>query len=303
MSPQALNGLGEELIRRRQRNPEEALPAGAVHRAGRDNDGSLLEHELRARRRGVAVRNGRPDVDRALRRRNLDADVPERLHNQVPAALVDPAHLLYLLARPTQRGCAGELDRLEEARVDVGLQAPVGLDRLGVAEDRRAAPAGHVVALGEGEDLDPDLLRARRRQEARGDVAVVGRLRVGVVVHDEDLVLAGELYDALEEALRYDGAGRIVRVVDEEQPGGFELVRRDRVEVRGETQVRAERQEMRLGAGQDRPPRVDGVARVGGERDVARVEEGEAEVVDALLRPDRGNDLRDGVDLDAEALQ
>src|SRR5687767_2525389 len=49
-----LQRLGETVVRRRERDAEEALAAGPVHRAGRDHDGRLLEHELRERRRGVA---------------------------------------------------------------------------------------------------------------------------------------------------------------------------------------------------------------------------------------------------------
>jgi hypothetical protein len=60
---------------------------------------------------------------------------------------------------------------------------------------------------------------------------------------------------------------------------------------------------MGLRAGEHRAAGVDRVAGIGGQGDVARVEECEAEVVDALLRPDRRNHLADGVDLDAEALQ
>ena len=57
-----------------------------------------------------------------------------------------------------------------------------------------------------------------------------------------------------------------------------------------------------VGAGQDRAAGVDRVAGVGGERDAAGVEEGEAEVVDALLGADRRDHLGLGVDLDPEAL-
>ena len=66
---------------------------------------------------------------------------------------------------------------------------------------------------------------------------------------------------------------------------------------------RQQRQQEGLGAGQHGPGGVDRVAGVGCERHVAGVEEGEAEVVDALLGADRGDHLVHGVDLDAEALQ
>ena len=168
----------------------------------RDHHRGFLEDPLGERGRGVAVRHGSPDVDRALWGLHLDADVAQGVHHQVAAPLVDSAHLFDLLARPSQGRGPRELHRLEEPGVDVGLQPPVRLDRLGVAEDRGAAPTGHVVALGEREDLDPDLLRSGCCQETRRDVAVVGDLGVGVVVDDEDLVTPGELHDPLEEARR-----------------------------------------------------------------------------------------------------
>ena len=75
----------------------------------------------------------------------------------------------------------------------------------------------------------------------------------------------------------------------------------ERVEVGHEAELRLQRQQHRLGAREQRAAGVDGVAGVGGEGDVARVEEGEAEVVDALLGADRRDHLGLGVDLDAEA--
>ena len=62
-----------------------------------------------------------------------------------------------------------------------------------------------------------------------------------------------------------------------------------------------QRQQLGAGPGEDRPPGVDRVAGVGGEGHVAGVEEGEAEVVDALLGADRRDHLRLGIDLDPEA--
>ena len=243
----------------------------------------------------------RPDVDRALRRGDLDADLAQGGDDEVAAARVGLVHPLQRAARALQGGGAGQLHRLEEAGVDVGLQPPVGLDRLGVAEDRGAAPAGHVEALGEREDLDADLLGAGRGEEAGRDVAVVGRLRVGVVVDDEDLVLAGEGDDHLEEALGDDRAGRVVRVVEEHQPRLGGDVGGDRAEVGREAELGDQRQQLRRRAGEDRAAGVDRVAGVGGEGDVAGVEEGEAEVVDALLGADRRDHLGLGVDLDPEA--
>ncbi len=249
----------------------------------------------------MALGDRGPDVDRALRRGDLDADLAERRDDQVAAAGVGRVLLGERLGRACQRGDAGQLQRLVEARVDVGLQPPVGLDRVGVAEDRGDPPAGHVVALGEREDLHPDLLGAGRGEEAGRDVAVVGRLRVSVVVDDEDLVLAGKGDDFLEEPVGDDRPGRVVRVVDEHHLRLLERGGRDRREVGREAPLRQQRQQLGGRPVEQRPAGVDRVAGVGGERDVARVEEGVAEVVDALLGADRRDHLARRVDLDPEA--
>ncbi len=129
---------------------------------------------------------------------------------------------------------------------------------------------------------------------ARNDgalVAVEGDLGVGVVVHDEDLVGAGELDHALEEPLGHDRAGRVVGVVEVHQLGLARDVLVDRAEVGDEAELGLERHQHGLGACEPRAAGVDGVAGVGGERVVAGVEEGEVEVEDRLLGADRGDDL------------
>ena len=89
----------------------------------------------------------------------------------------------------------------------------------------------------------------------------------------------------------HDRAGRVVRVVEVHQlrPLGDVVV--DRVEVGHEAELGLERHQHRLGAGEPRAAGVDGVAGVGGERVVARVQEGEVEVEDRLLGADRRDDL------------
>ena len=64
-----LDRLFDALVGGGQRDAEEALAARPVHRARRDDDRRLLEHQLGEGGRGVALGDRRPDVDRALRRR------------------------------------------------------------------------------------------------------------------------------------------------------------------------------------------------------------------------------------------
>ena len=122
-------------------------------------------------------------------------DFGQRAEHEVAPADVERGHLADAFLRPHERLDRGELDRLEQPGVDVRLELPVVRDRLGVADDRTAAPAGHVVALREREDLDADVERAGRREEAGRDVAVESQLGVRVVVHHENVVLARERDD------------------------------------------------------------------------------------------------------------
>src|SRR3954451_13985754 len=87
MDPEALDGLGEQLIRRGQGDPEEAPAARPVHGPRRDHHGGFLDDRLRKRGRGVALWNRGPDVDGPLRRLPFDYDVAERTDDEVAAAL------------------------------------------------------------------------------------------------------------------------------------------------------------------------------------------------------------------------
>ena len=118
---------------------------------------------------------------------------------------------------------------------------------------------------------------------------------------DQDLVLARELDDLLEEPVGDDRARGVVRVVDEHQARALQRLGVERVRSGAKPSSGSSGSSTRLGAGQERAAGVDRVAGIRGEGDVARVEEGEAEVVDALLGADRRDHLGLGVDLDAEA--
>ncbi len=173
---------------------------------------------------------------------------------------------------------------------------PVVPDRLRVADDRGAAPAGHVVALRQREHLDADLLGARGLEERRRHVTVVGRLAVGVVVHGQDLVAAGELDRLFEQAGRDDRSGRVVRIVEEHQPRPFSSRPARPPPGRARSRAPAAAAAARAAAGEQRAARVHRVARVGRERDVAGVEERQVQVEDALLGADRGHHLGLGIE-------
>jgi len=119
-------------------------------------------------------------------------------------------HLLVALERDDAR----DLDGLEGAVVEVGLDAGQGGDHAGVAADEPHPPARHVVRLRQREDLDADVLRPGHREEGRRLVAVEREVGVREVVDHHQAVLARELHD-LHEEVALDAHGR--RVVRERQ--------------------------------------------------------------------------------------
>ena len=78
-----------------------------------------------------------------------------------------------------------------------------------IADHEADAPAGHVVALREGEELDGDVFGAGNFEDAGRLVAVEDEVGVGEVVDEVDAVLLAERDEALEEgevdALRWWG--------------------------------------------------------------------------------------------------
>ena len=95
--------------------------------------------------------------------------------------------------------------------------------------------------------------------------------------------------------------GRVVRVVHEHQPRAGGHVGRDRLEIGLEAEGGNQGHRHRLGTGDDRPVGVDGVAGVAREDDVTGIRVREVDVGDRLLRAQRGDDLRVGVEADPEA--
>ena len=159
------------------------------------------------------------------------------------------------------------------------------LDDLRVADDEAEPPARHPVRLRHREELDPDLLRAGRGEEALRRAPVEDEVAVGEVVDDVGAVVArppGE--DAFR---RDDGAGvrgvvqveRTSRCARELRPG-----RRERPSVASASATRGE---------------VVRVAGVGEQDGVAALREHEAELDERGLRARHDGDLARGVELHA----
>ena len=122
---------------------------------------------------------------------------------------------------------------------------------------------------------------------------------VGVVVHDQYVVLGAEIHDLLEQLHGRGLSRRHVGVVYQHhlhtvQPGLL-----DRREIGAEIRLLVERIGHHLAAGQTHGRRVGGVAGVGHQHLVALIEERHADVHDTLLRTDQGQHLRIVVQLGA----
>ena len=88
-----------------------------------------------------------------------------------------------------------------------------------VADEERHPPAGHRERLGHRVELDGALLGPLGLEDRRRLEAVEAELGVGVVVDDDDVVLAGEVDELLEEVEVDARGGRVVRERQHDHPG------------------------------------------------------------------------------------
>lgn len=122
------------------------------------------------------------------------------------------------------------------------------------------------------------------RQEAAAGGAVEHDVRIGVVVHDEQVVLTGERDDLVVEGVVAHRPHGVCRQGDDHVLGAIGDGRVDTRHMGQKAVLGVERVIGELGVG-DLGPRLEhGVARIGHEDRVAGVEQGEAQVPHALLR-------------------
>src|SRR6058998_1665053 len=194
--------LADPLLVLDEREPHVALAVLAEADARRDRHLGLLNQELGELERAEAtegVGDRRPHEHRALRLGHVPADLVEPVDQNVAALSVNLDDLVDTLLVGLEGDDAGDLDRLEGAVVQVGLDARQRGDHPGVAADEAEAPAGHVVRLRGREDLDADLARPRHLEERGRLITVEGEVGVGEVVHDHQTMLAREVDDLHEE--------------------------------------------------------------------------------------------------------
>jgi len=120
-------------------------------------------------------------------------------------------------------------------------------------------------------------------------------------VADDDLVTRGEADRLLEERARGDRRRGVVRIVEPQELRAPRDLVGDGAQVGEEAVLATQRHAVRDAAVEVRPDVIDRVARVGHQHDVARIDEGDRHVGDALLRADERDHLRGRVEPNAVA--
>ena len=224
----------------------------------------------------------------------------EAVAQGVAPAPVDLVDLLGVVGRLVHGHDGRDLDGLERAVVEVGLELGQGGHDLGVADAEPHPPAGHGERLGERVELDGHVLGAGHLQDRRRLVAVEGGVGVGEVVDEDDVVLPGEGHQPVEPRQVDARGGGVVRERQHDHPGPGPGVLPGLQQVGEEVLVRPERDAAHVGAGEQGGVDVDRVRRGGHQGRVARAEQHPHQVGQALLGPDDVDDLGVGVELDAE---
>ena len=176
---------------------------------------------------------------------------------------------------------------MERPVVEVRLELRQRGDDLVVAEQEAHSPARHREGLRERVELDGDVLRTRDLQDRRRLIAVEPEIRVREVVHDDHLACARECDELLHEGEIDTCRRRVVRKRRDDDAWA-----RPRLFVRGahvveEVLAGAHADVVHAGAGEDRAPDVNRVRRARNQRGVARTEQRQHQMREALLGTDR----------------
>src|SRR6266851_7514193 len=292
----------ELVLRLRIRESDEPLAALAEGRPWKHRDAGLVQQ---TRRKLVLVEAGPLDVgergERPLRTRAAHAwDLVDAVDDQVPAVL---EHLHHAVHRVLRLGCAERLDRcdLRESRgarggVDHQL---VQLGRQSARSHRVAeAPAGHRVGLRQTVHEHGAFAHARAR-ERRDVVEAVHELAVDLVGDDEQVMLLRELADEVDVFLRQHAAGRVLRSVDDDHSCPRRDERRELVEVHAKRALFAQPHRLRHSSDEVHLRRVRGIAGVGQDHLVSRLDGREQGEEEDVLRAGHQDDVV-GVNLGLE---
>jgi len=283
-----------------------ALPLARKHAAEvlarAEGDARLLERGAAERAVvGQALpRHGLGDVGKEVERGlgpvAADAgDVVEHLDGPV-APLAEHAQDL---ARAG--GVAGEalqggvLHEVVGAGLLVDVQFDDAFDEFAGSHRRTQAPAGHGELLAEGVEDEASLGHVRQGDERLGS-ALVADVEVGLVAEDKEVVTPHERGDVFEFLAARFGAGGILEVVEDEEARAGRDMFLQVVEAHLEVALPlAEAVGHRAPAPELDLRLVEGIARAGVERLVARLQERLEELVDHRLAAGLDGDVLGGV--------
>src|SRR3989338_2992949 len=224
-----------------------------------------------------------PDVHRGLGVFHHPAQFVQALDQDIAPLPILLGDVQYALLVAFQGGDGSDLQRGEGAVVVVALDPRQGVDQFRVADHKADAPAGHVVALGQGEELHGYVLGSRHLHDRGGLPAVVDDVGIGQVVDHQDIVLLGQGHHALEEIQLHALGGGVGRKAQDHHlrlgngfaDGPFQFGE--------EIHARYQGHRTHLGAGDHRAIDVDGVAGVGHQHGIAMIQGGEHQVRQAFL--------------------
>ena len=124
-------------------------------------------------------------------------------------------------------------------------------------------------------------------QVAEGLVSLIADLAIGGVMEQCDVVLPTECYRRDEVFFAGSGTGGVIWVIKPHQLGVPGYVGWDGVQLGQPAVLLVQRHDVTLGPGEHRAHAVDRVSRIRDQGDVARVQEAESSVPDALFCADQ----------------
>ena len=179
---------------------------------------------------------------------------------------------------------SSQLDTTEGAALDVALHLQYPRDELGIGGTHADTPAGHVVTLRHGVELDAAVLGTRHLQDA--EMLLAQDEGVRIVVHHHDVVATSHLHQTLVGGALRTTARRHVGIVRPQQPTLQRLTAQQflqLVEVGLPAVVLLQIVIDDIGSQQFRERGVGGITRIGHQHRVAGIDERQRDMQDALL--------------------
>src|ERR1035437_7268158 len=292
-------GLADAVFVFHQGEAHVAFAEGAKPNPGRDGNRRLLQDEFRELQGAdgaVFFGDRGPKKHRAARTFHRPTGAVQAGDQDVAALLVDGADFLGVLFALAEGDDAGDLDGLENAVVQLALDARHGGDQFRNAQAETHPPAGHVIALGHRENLHGHILGALHLQNAGWLVAVEAEVGVSEIVDDEGAVVARQT-DDLAEVIQIDaGRGGVVREGDEEH---LRLHREPAIDVFQPIEEGGgigHGEHARLAFGHEHAVLGNRIGGVGRDHDVAGTDGGEEEVRERILGADGDDGFLLGVE-------